>query len=155
MCPASRRMGLVRIAAVLVALLVLGLGGAWAYTSLAVCTDEERAVFEEFLQYGGQEIEPEPESATGGCVVRFDTSDPQEEVFAYYSERLRENAWEVEREPPPYSEMTEPKGQPGEETVPATIRGVELFARRGAYVYRIHYLPQPRSEEGRVIASVE
>ncbi len=151
MRPAGRRPGMLWIAAGLAAFLVLGLASAFGLAKLSGlddCTDEERAVFEEFPQYGGQEIEPEPESVTGGCVARFNTSDPEEEVFAYYSERLRENGWEVEREPPPYSELTEPTV--AGETDPARVVGSTLFATRGVYAYRLTYLPQPQSDEARI-----
>ena len=157
MCSAGRRAtGPLWIAAGLVALLVLSLGGAWAYARLAGCTDGERAALEEFPQYGAREIEPETERATGGCVVRFDTSAPEEEIFAYYSDGLRQNGWEVEREPASYSEPTgHSTGQDGDEKTSAVIHGAELFARRDAYSYRLHYLPQPQADEARVIAGVE
>lgn len=139
----------------LVALLVLGFAGVWGfakYEELAKCTDEKRAILGEFPQYGGQEIEPEPDVATSACVVRFTTTDPEEEIFAYYSERLRENGWEVEREPPPYSEVTE-STEPGATTA-ANIQSSGLSARRGGYLYRISYTPQPRSDDARVVIAV-
>ncbi len=84
------------VAAGLAVLLVLGMAGVWAYASLSACTDEQRAIFEEFPHYGGRQLEPERSWATGHCGASFYTADSEEEVFAYYLEKLRENGWEVE-----------------------------------------------------------
>ena len=73
----------------------------------------------EFPQYKGQEIEPD--TFEGLCVARFPATAPKEEIFAYYSERLRENGWEVEPQ-------QDPEG---------TI--VALNGRRDGYRYRVEY----------------
>lgn len=116
------------------------------------CTDEEQAGFEEFPQYGERQIEPESVSATSSCIVRFETPDPEEDIFAYYSQSLLENGWEIDTQPPPYSELTE-FTEP-EATIPARVVPSGLVAMRGVYVYQVRYNQQPRSEQGRIVADV-
>src|SRR5918992_6078815 len=57
------------------------------------CSDEARAILEEFPHYGDRRIEPYPGEAS--CNVRYPTAARREEVLGYYEEQLRENGWEV------------------------------------------------------------
>ncbi len=149
----GQALGILRTVAGLGLVLALGFGVASCYTvTLQISCDDEREILEEFPHYGGREIEPEPSPVSSDCIVRFFDSDPEEEIFAYYSERLRENGWEVESEPPPYSEITEPTGP--EQTAPAGKHISSLRARRDGYGYVVTYNPQRRSEEARVVVSV-
>lgn len=104
----------------LVAFLVLGIAGALGFAELSGlgCNNEERTVFEDFPQYDGSQTEPD--TSEGSCVARFSTSDSQEEVLAYYSERLRENGWEVE-------------------LIPNSEEPLALDARRDGYQYRVDF----------------
>lgn len=151
MRPLGGRPGLLTIAAGLAALMALCLAVAYVEQEGA-CSDEEQAVFEEFPQYGERWIEPESAPTTGSCVVRFDTTDPEGEILAYYSQSLLENGWEIDTHPPPYSELTE-FTEP-EATIPARVVPSGLVAMRGVYVYQVRYNQQPRSEQGRMVAVV-
>ena len=57
------------------------------------CSDEGKAIVEEFPHYGDRRIEPY--SGEASCNVRYPTEASREEVLAYYEEQLRENGWEV------------------------------------------------------------
>lgn len=148
------RPGLLPIGAGLAALMALCLAVAWwGYAGQQeACSDEEQAVFEEFPQYGDRQVEPESVSTTSSCVIRLETPDPEEEIFAYYSQSLLENGWEIDTQPPPYSELTEFTGP--EATIPARVVPSGLVALRGTYVYQVRYNQQPQSEEGRIVAIV-
>jgi hypothetical protein len=112
------------------------------------CSDEERAIYEEFPQYGGW-IEPGTNPATGACFVRYEeTQSTKEEVQTYYSERLRENGWRVTREPS-VDELASPDvttrlktvpDEPGETTEVQYTRVRELIrAERDGYRYKVSY----------------
>lgn len=154
MRPPGSRPRLLPTAAGLAAFMALCLAVAWwSYVvQEEACSDEEQAVFEEFPQYGERQIEPESAPTTGSCVVRFETPDPEGEIFAYYSQSLLENGWEIDTQPPPYSELTEFTGP--EATIPARVVPSGLVAMRGVYVYQVRYNQQPRSEQGRIVAVV-
>jgi hypothetical protein len=117
-------------AAGLLALAGLCVGGALLYSRAAGCSPEERAVFEEFPQYGGLEVKPESNINWGSCATDYETPDSREEVRAYFSKQLRANGWEVEiPEPPP---ETTPAGEPA-------LGGDLLRANRDGYQYWVLY----------------
>lgn len=116
-------------AAGLISLTGLSVGGALLYSRAAGCSLDERAVFEEFPQYGGLEVEPESNINWGSCGTDYETPASREEARAYFSERLRANGWEVPAEPPP-GEM--PGGEPA-------LGGDLLRATRDGYQYWVLY----------------
>lgn len=73
----------------------LGILGAWGVTTALGCGPGERQVFSQFPQYGGRTPELRSNLEAGFCFARFVTRAPEEEVHAYYEERLRERGWEV------------------------------------------------------------
>ena len=127
------RRGVVVAAAGLLALLALGVLGAWGATNALGCGPGERDVLGRFPHYGGRTPEPRSELELGICSVGFVTPDPKGEVFAYYEERLRERGWEVEvREPPKWSSEY-----------------ATLEATRGGYRYDVVYESDVRMPGGR------
>lgn len=63
-----------------------------------ICSDEERAAFAEFPQYGGVEREPQSDPASSGCAVFYETSAPPEEVAEYFARRLEAHGWTVDQQ---------------------------------------------------------
>ena len=126
----TRRVSLISV--LLVALLLFAGACQIPQTEQSVtCTPEMRAFFEEFAQYDGRELRP---TGTGRyCGIRIGTSDSEEEVFAYYSGKLRENGWEVTTLEFPDS----PK--------PTDIENRILIGRQegqeGIYYYEVNYEP--------------
>ena len=117
----------------LLALVGLGLFGAWGVTNVLGCGPGERAVFEEFPRYGGRIPEPRSDLEGASCYVWFVTPDPREEVYAYYEERLRERGWVVEiHHSPTWSSEH------------ATLEAV-----RDGYRYTVLYEPDVRMPGGR------
>lgn len=82
---------------VVVGLLVAVLILPYTLSSLTACTEEEKAVFEEFPHFGGIEREPEPFTESGGCAVFYDTRASQERVAEYYMEQLESRGWKAEQ----------------------------------------------------------
>jgi hypothetical protein len=93
--------------------------------SAFACSAEERAVFAEFPQYGGLQIEPEGHPDMGSCAAFYETSDSPEQVLAYFKDQLKVHGWTLE------AELTEfRKGQAG---------GDLLMAHRDDFVYNVSY----------------
>lgn len=115
--PGRRNPGWLATAAGLVALLALGTAAGLGFggCSGSDCRGEDRAIYEEFPQYGGQDVELGPAGPGANCNARFPSTAPREEVLTYYSERLRENGWEVE------------------------VIGANLYGRRDGYAYRVEH----------------
>lgn len=92
---ASRRLLLAGITAAVT--LVVGSAVALLVTLLSSgCSDEERAIFGEFAQFGGRTPEPEGNPQLNSCAAYFDVSAPNEEILGYYREQLREHGWRIE-----------------------------------------------------------
>jgi hypothetical protein len=92
---ASRRLLLagIAVAATLVVGGVVAVAGVFLSSG---CSDEERAVFAEFAQFGGRTPEPEGNPQLDSCAAYYDVSAPGEEVLAYYRQQLRERGWRIE-----------------------------------------------------------
>ena len=122
----------------LLALLALGLLGAWGATNALGCGPGERAILREFPHYGGRTPEPMSELELGLCSVGYATRAPREEVFAHYGEGLRGRGWEVEvREPPRWSSEY-----------------ATLEATRGGYRYDVVYESDVRLPGGRRVRAI-
>lgn len=107
-------------------LLLSGLGaGGVLYPVAGACDEEERAAFGEFPQYEDGRAEPEADLNLGSCHASYETPDPEDEVVAYFEDRLRENGWEVEIRRPPSG------SNPGSPT--------RLNASRGDLYYTVTY----------------
>lgn len=119
--------GVVLIVGIPTAVLVL----PYTLASMTACNAEERAVFEEFPQYGGIEKEPEPFAESGGCAVFYDTPDPQERVAEYYARQLKAHGWKVEKREGKGTIYLE------EQNKKKTIPTVEVMARRGDFSYEV------------------
>jgi hypothetical protein len=72
--------------------------------ALAPCGSEERAAMAQFAHYGGAEVGEEleafplPGKAKGACVTGYPAKGAsQEQVAAYYGEKLGEHGWEVKQ----------------------------------------------------------
>ena len=89
------------------------------------CSSDERVVYEEFPQYGGLRVEPTGNPEVSSCAAYYRTPDSEEEVFAYFEERLEENGWE---EAPSESYRME-----GGRFVPT-----DLVAHRGDFRYTVN-----------------
>ena len=112
------------------------------------CSDEGKAIVEEFPHYGDRRIEPY--SGEASCNVRYPTEASREEVLAYYEEQLRENGWEVMG----FWAVDPPKGieHYGEDLsdvsgAPESVGG-GLGAQRGEYHYRVTYEPPGTGDPG-------
>ena len=90
---ARRRGGLATLLLAGAAPLLVVFGALWLPAALA-CSSDERAVYEEFPQYGGRGVEPEGNPESGSCAAYYETPGSEEEVFAYFRGRLEENGWE-------------------------------------------------------------
>ena len=134
----------------LTGLLLVALVGLLALEMLLFggCSDEARAVSEEFPHYGDRRIEPY--SGEASCNVRYPTDASREEILSYYDKQLRENGWEVmgfwAADPPKgiefYGEnLSDVSGAP--ESV-----GGGLGAERGAYRYGVSYAPPGTGDPG-------
>lgn len=110
----------------LLALLGLGVGGVLLLWS-GVCNERERAIFEEFPQYGSRQLEPEPNLDLGSCHAFYQVEATENEVSAYFANRLRANGWKVEIQRPP------PGSLPNS---PSYVSG-----RRDGYRYEVTYNP--------------
>lgn len=77
----------------MVGAVVLLVVGALTLPAAFACSDEERAVFEEFDQYEGK-AEPSGNPETGSCAAYYETADSREEVFSYFEDRFEKNGWE-------------------------------------------------------------
>jgi hypothetical protein len=128
--PAKTVAALAALAVLLLLLLpVADLGYLW----ITACRGEERAVFEEFPQYGPrtpQKLDPRPDIETfldvgGACVVTYRTPGVASEITGYFEERWKENGWE---RPPELG----PRGT-----------GDLLYVRRGDYEYRLSFADDP------------
>ena len=88
------------LAGVAAVILVVGagaaLGGPGALLSFPWCSGDDRAVFEEFAQFGDRRFEPEGNPQLDSCAAYYDVAAPSEEVLAYYHERLRERDWRID-----------------------------------------------------------
>lgn len=104
--------------------LFLVLGAFWL-PALWACSSAERAVYAEFPQHGGRAVEPGGNPDRGSCAAYYQTSDPEDEVFAYFRERFEEHGWE---EAPHESYRMENGG-----LVPT-----DLVAHRGDFSYRVN-----------------
>ena len=107
----------------LVAVLVL----PYTLSNLTACSKEERAVFEEFPDYGGLERKPEPFAESGGCAVFYDTEASQERVTEYYMEQLESHGWKAEQM---VSEATLTESG-------RTAPSIDIMARRDDYYYEV------------------
>ena len=91
--------------------------GSLACSGSGGCSAGELAVLEEITRYDGQEIEPGPAGpGFASCNTRYPANAPKGAILAYYSDRLRQNGWEVEAQG-------------------ASI----LDAKRNGYRYRVDY----------------
>lgn len=113
--------------------LVLGgasflLFGALALPGALACSSEERDVFGEFPQYGGLRVDPSGNPELGSCAAYYDTRDPSDEVFVYFSERFEEKGW---NERPAESYRIEEEGEE-KFCVPSSV-----IAERGNYRYQV------------------
>lgn len=104
------------------------------------CTPEMKSFFDEFPQYDGGKWRPVPDGRY--CGIRIGTSGSEEEVFDYYSEKLRENGWEVTTlEFPDSSE-------------PPNAENRTLIGRQegqpGVYYYEVNYEPLGYDNRSRV-----
>jgi hypothetical protein len=98
------------------------------------CTDEERAAFEEFPQYGGVRQQPSKDLETGSCaLVLAHVEGSPEEVGAYYTEKLRSHGWELEK---PHVETATMSGGPSEG---ARFEMTTLTAHRNGFWYDVIY----------------
>lgn len=130
---AARKPRRVLLISVLLAALLLFAGACQILQTeeSVTCTPEMKAFFDEFPQHDGRQLRPTP---TGRyCGIRNGTSSSEEEVFTYYSEKLRENGWEVTiLEFPDSSE-------------PADAENRTLIGRQegqeGIYYYEVNYEP--------------
>ena len=91
---ALERRGGVRAAVLFLAAVALLVFGAFALPGVLACSAEERAVFEEFPQYGELRVEPSGNPDSGSCAAYYDTRAPAGEVFAYFKEQFGENGWD-------------------------------------------------------------
>ncbi|MDP9476498.1 MAG: hypothetical protein M3R38_12590, partial [Actinomycetota bacterium] len=91
----ARRRGVAAAAVGLLALGALGVLGASGVTNVLGCGPGEREAFAQFPQYGGRTPDVRSDLEGGLCFARFVTRSPEEQVYAYYEERLRERGWEV------------------------------------------------------------
>ena len=132
--------------------LLLGLGslGVWGYVVLTGlgCSEAEKAVYKEFPQYGGRDIEPEANTGFGTCFASYQTRASKQKVQGYYESRLRENGWRIVRKPSPAglappekTVISEPvPGEPGKtREVPVGDGGELIVAERGNYFYQVSY----------------
>jgi hypothetical protein len=102
---------------------------ARVYSSVLGCSGERKA-FDEFPQYGGREMEPQPSLESGSCAVFYDTPASQERVASYYTERLEARGWEVEQREYETT-VSGPKKR--------TFDEVEIMARRGDFFYEVFF----------------
>ena len=103
--------------------LLLVLGAFWL-PAVWACSEDERAVYGEFPQYGDLRVEPSGNPDRGSCAAYYQTPDTEEEVFAYFRERFEEHGW---KEAPHESYRME-----GGELVPT-----DLVAHRSDFSYRV------------------
>lgn len=75
-------------AVIVIVVAVAALGGVGALLSFPWCSEDERAAFEEFAQFGGVSPEPEGNPQLDSCAAYFDVPAPSDEVLAYYREQL-------------------------------------------------------------------
>ena len=105
-----RGRGLLPLLVAVTAPLVLVLGAFWL-PAVWACSSDERAVYGEFPQYGGRAVEPSGNPGVGSCAAYYQTPDSEEEVLAYFAERLEERGWEPR--PQEASKKAGPGGKPG------------------------------------------
>lgn len=98
------------------------------------CTDEERAAFEQFPQYGGVRLKPSKDLENGSCagVLEHVEGSPKE-VGAYYEAQLRSHGWETEE---PHVETVTMSGEPSEG---ARFEMTTLTAHRNGFLYDVIY----------------
>ncbi len=113
------------------------------------CSDEARAILEEFPHYGGRRIEPYPGEAS--CNVRYPTDASREEVLGYYEKQLRENGWEVG---PPKELEIHGEDQSDVSGAPE-LAGGGLGAQRDGYGYGVTYSPPGTGDPGETPAGEE
>jgi hypothetical protein len=106
------------------------------------CSDEARAILEEFPHYGERRIEPYPGEVT--CNVRYPTAASREEILGYYDEQLRENGWEVG---PPRDLEVHGENQSDISGTPELASG-GLGAQRDGYRYGVTYFPPGTGDPG-------
>ena len=134
--PAGGRAGPTKIILAVGALAVLLLlvpVGQFGYNWVTACRGQERAVFEEFPQYGPrtpQKLDPRPDlnvfvDVGRVCYVGYRTPGVASEVTRYFEERWKENGW---KRPPDIG----PRGT-----------GDPLYVRRGNYEYRVTFGDAP------------
>lgn len=111
--------GLPIIAALLLIFFVLSYRG--------ICSEDERAAFSQFPQYGGLKVEPKSESLSGGCVAIYEVSAPPERVADYLARRLESRGWKIE----------DRLGTTGD--AEGSFAGALLAARRGNLRYGADY----------------
>jgi len=74
------------------AMVVITFGVALGFLGVPLvfpCSDDERAVFNEFPHYGTVEPGVRPDTEIGGCAVFYDTDDYQGRVAEYYVGHLK------------------------------------------------------------------
>src|SRR2546428_6216840 len=93
--PRNRRGWLV-VALVLGAVVLPFVGVRIFNTVARTCSDQERAAFLEFPQYGGLVLQPGSDIDSGGCVASFQTADRHDVVIRYYKHQLEQHRWTMQ-----------------------------------------------------------
>jgi hypothetical protein len=75
-------------------------------SDLSDCSDQERALVEEYPHYGDRRIATYP--WTFSCSVRYTTNASTKKILGYYNELLRQEGWEVMGAKPCPGEVTYP-----------------------------------------------
>jgi len=115
------------------------------------CSDQERAVFLEFPQFGGMVLQPGSDIESGGCVASFQTADRRDDVIRYYKRQLEQHGWTMQDigEPAPGA-GPEPGGGGSEpasvvlSTVPScapseALCAGSLDATRGSFSFNVSF----------------
>ena len=99
------------------------------------CSTEERAVFAEFPQYGGLQLEPFAASLTG-CAAYYDTPAAPEHVFIYFKDQLTAHGWTVE---PEFTEFDSSEVHRTRDSGGHHVGGRLIIAHRDGFVYQVMY----------------
>ncbi len=119
---------------VLLAGVISLIGVPYAVAYLGACTDEERAAFGEFPQYGGVRQEPSRDLEGGSCAGHLEhVEGSPEEVGAYYGEQLRSHGWEVQKPHAVTATMS------GGSSDGSRFEMTTLSARRNGFWYEVTY----------------
>ncbi len=99
------------------------------------CSAEERAVFAEFPQYGGLQLEPRAANI-GTCTVSYDTPAAPEHVFTYFKDQLTAHGWTVD---PGLTEFDSSGKYGGFDHEGRHVGGMLIMAHRDGFMYEVNY----------------